>query len=96
MGSTWVCHEEPVSKRQTMKWKQTDSLVKKKFQAQGSVKKIMLIVFWDMKGSISIELLEKDATINIASYCKLLWQYLPHSLNEPCISEFYLIDAIIN
>ena len=31
---------------------------------------VMLTVFWDMKVSISIDFLEKGATINGASYCR--------------------------
>ena len=43
-----------------MEWKHTDSPVKKKrFQVQWSVKKVMLTVFWDMKGRITIDFLEK-------------------------------------
>ena len=33
----------------------TDSPVKTKFQAQQSVKKVMLTDFWDMKGPITID-----------------------------------------
>ena len=33
-----------------MEWKHTDSLVKKKFQAQQLVNKAMPKVFWDIKG----------------------------------------------
>ena len=32
----------------------------------------MLIVFWDMKGPISIDFLEKGAAVNSAMYCQLL------------------------
>ena len=37
-----------------------------------TVKKVMLIVFWDMKGLISISFLEKD----VISYCQHLKQNL--------------------
>ena len=40
-----------------------------KFRVQWSVKKVMLIVVWDMKGIIIIDSLEKVATINITFYC---------------------------
>ena len=55
--------------------KLTDCLVKKTFYLQQSVKKAMLTVFWDMKELITINFLEKDATVNSASYCQLLRQY---------------------
>ena len=58
----------------------TDSPVKKKIWAQGSVTKVMLTVFWDMKGPITWFPLEKkkkkkkkkkSTTVNSAYYCKL-------------------------
>ena len=56
-----------------MEWKHIYSSVKKKLQAQQSVKKVMLIVSWDMKGFITIDFLEKYATVKRkkkeASYC---------------------------
>ena len=53
----------PESKRQLIEWKHIDSLVKKKFQVQQSVKKVMLIVFQNMKVPMTIGFLEKDATL---------------------------------
>ena len=70
MGYTWVCHCKLESKRQTTEWKHTDSPVKNKFCTQQSVKKVMLTVFWYMKGPITIDFLEKCATVNNATYGK--------------------------
>ena len=67
-------------KKKSIEWKCTDSQVKKKFREQYSVKKVMLTVFWDMKGLITIDFLEKVATVNNASYCKLLSQNAPFQL----------------
>ena len=44
--------------------KNTDSPVKKKFWVQLSVKKVMLTVFFDMKGFITTDLLEKVMMVN--------------------------------
>ena len=71
-------HNESELKRQSMLRKHTDFFGKKKFRAQQSVKKVMLTVFWDMKGPITIDFLEKGATVNNASYCQLLKQRLPY------------------
>ena len=54
-------------KRKFMEGKKTESLVKKRFRAQRSVKKVMLNVFRSMKGSITIDFLEKGSTINSTS-----------------------------
>ena len=65
-----------------MEWKDIDCTVKKKFQAQLPVKKLMLTVFEGMKGSINSDLLEKVAIVNNASYCQFLWLNSPTLLNE--------------
>ena len=54
-------------KRYPMELKYTNSPVKKKFPAQQLIKKVMQTVFWDMKGTITIDFLEKDATANNTS-----------------------------
>ena len=41
----------------------------------------MLTIFLDMRESITIDFLEKSATVNSASY----YQNSPYLLNEPCI-----------
>ena len=53
---------------------------KEKNCAQSLVKKVMLTVFWDIKGLISIDVLEKGATVNSAShsqqlrkFCQVYW-----------------------
>ena len=69
MGSTWVGHHEPVSKRQSIVWKLIDSQVQKKLQLQQSINRVMLTASWDRKGQITIDLFEKDETVNRSSYC---------------------------
>ena len=41
---------------------ETDSLVNKGSQMQQSIKKVMLIVFWDMKWPLSIDFLDEGTT----------------------------------
>ena len=50
----------------------TDSSVKKKFWAQQSVKKVMLTVFWNIKGPYATDFFEKGTTVNSAYYCFLI------------------------
>ena len=47
-------------------------LFTEKEKVQDAVKKDMLTVFWDMKAPIPIDFLEKDATVDSASYGYLL------------------------
>ena len=55
-----------------MEWKHPDSLVKKTFWAKWLEKKIVVIVFWDMKKLFTTDFFEKGATVNSASYCQIL------------------------
>ena len=59
-------------KRHSRKWKDTDSLVEKKFCTQWSVKKIMVTFFWDMQQLITFDFPEKGATVKISFYCQPL------------------------
>jgi len=69
---TWVHHYEPESKRQSMEWKHLGSPANKKFKTQPSTGKVMLMLFWDSKGPILEDYLEKGRTINSARYSDLL------------------------
>ena len=76
---TWICHNTSELKRQSMEWKYSDFLVKKKLQQ--SVKKAKLKI-WNIKGLILIDVFEWHATVNSASYCQLLRQNSPNLLNN--------------
>ena len=85
IGSTLVGHYEAQLK-ESIKWKQINSPVKKKFLAQQSIKKVMLTVFLDMKGPITFNLFQKKGlVINSGSYCQLWKQNSPHLLNDSYI-----------
>ena len=75
-------------KRQCMEWKRTDFPENKRFRVLYSVKLVILTVFWNMKGPITIVFLEKAATVNSASYFQLLRQNSHHLLND---SYIYII-----
>ena len=67
-----------------MEWKCTDSPVKKTFWAQQSVKKLMLTVYWDMKGPISNDFFEKTMLPFVNSWDKIYliyWMTLVHLKN---------------
>ena len=80
-----------LSRRQYIELEHADSSVKKRFQVERSVKTIIRTVFWDMKGTPTIDFLEKGASLNNASYCNLLWQNSPYLLNNRLI---YIYDFI--
>ena len=45
----------------------------------------MLTVLRSMKGPITIDFIEKGATVNRGSYCQFLWQNSLYLLNNPRI-----------
>ena len=50
---------------------------------QQSEKKVMLTIFWDMKGPTIIDFLEKGGTVNSDSHHQLLKQNQLYLLNDP-------------
>lgn len=69
---TWVFHYEPESKQQSLEWKHVTSPVKKKFKSQRTTRKVMLTVFWDKKGPITVDFKSLGTTVNFENYCELL------------------------
>ncbi|XP_076044679.1 histone-lysine N-methyltransferase SETMAR-like [Oratosquilla oratoria] len=64
----WVHHFEPETKRQSMQWRHTSSLVPKKARVVSSAGRVMSSVFWDAKGIVFIDYLQKGQTSN-GEYC---------------------------
>ena len=68
----WVHHFEPETKRQSMQLKHSTSRAPKKAKVVSSAGKMMASVFWDAKGIVLIDYLQKGKTINEEYYAKLL------------------------
>ena len=68
----WVHHFEPETKWQSMQWKHSTSPAPKKAKVVSSAGKVMASVFWDARGIVFIDYLEKGKTINGECYAKLL------------------------
>jgi [histone H3]-lysine36 N-dimethyltransferase SETMAR len=69
---TWISYTNVESKQQSMQWRHSWSPKAKKFKQAPSVKKIMATVFWDKKGVLFIDFLERGKTINANAYCDTL------------------------
>jgi len=61
---TWISYKNTESKRQSMQWRHLSSPKAKKFKQAFSVRNIMATVFWDRKGTLLIDFLERRLTIN--------------------------------
>ena len=66
----WISYTNIESKRQSMQWRHSSSPKAKKFKEASSVKKIMATIFWDRKGILLIDFLERGLTINANAYCE--------------------------
>ena len=69
---TSIHHYEPESKRPSMEWKHVTSLTKAKLKSQLAVGKVMLTVFWDIRGPATISFLQKGTSVNAENCCELL------------------------
>jgi len=78
---TWVSHIIPESKQQSLHWKLTGCLKRKKFKQTISTRKIMCTVFWDRQGVLLVEFLPQGTTINSAVYCEML-KKLRHAIQN--------------
>ncbi|XP_025162257.1 histone-lysine N-methyltransferase SETMAR-like [Harpegnathos saltator] len=94
MDETWLHHYTPESNRQSAEWTERDEPKPKRGKKQQSTGKVMASVFWDARGIIFIDYLEKGQTINSEYYITLLERYelLPHPPYSPDLapSDFFL------
>ena len=66
---TWVLHETPELKQQSMEWRHTSSPTKTKFKQTTSTRKMVCTMFWDRKGFLLVDFLPKGFTINAGVCC---------------------------
>jgi len=69
---TWIHHYTPESKQQSKQWTEASCSVLKKTRVVPSAGKVMASVFWDAKGILFIDYLEKGKTITGKYYSHLL------------------------
>lgn len=74
MDETWLHHYTPETKRQSMQWTGRGELAPKKAKTVPSAGKVMASVFWDARGIIYIDYLQKGRTITGAHYANQLDQ----------------------
>jgi histone-lysine N-methyltransferase SETMAR len=72
MVETWVHHFTPETKEQSKQWTEREESAPKKAKTVSSAGKVMASVFWDARGIIFIDYLQKGKTINGEYYANLL------------------------
>jgi len=72
MDETWVHHFTPETKEQSKQWTEKGESAPKKAKTVPSAGKVMASVFWDARGIIFIDYLQKGRTINGEYYANLL------------------------
>lgn len=69
---TWVSYENPHDRISGGEWRKRGSNPPELPKIPNNPKKIMASVFWDFKGVIHVEIMEKGHTINSEVYCSIL------------------------
>lgn len=70
---TWVSYVNTETKQQSMQWGHTRSPTKPtKARQTFSARKVMATVFWDAKGVLLVDFMERGTTINSEVYCETL------------------------
>jgi hypothetical protein len=69
---TWIFQYDPEMKRQSMHWKTPTSPRMKKARMSKSKVKAMMIVFFDIRGTIMIEWVPEVQTVNQKYYLEFL------------------------
>lgn len=72
MDETWIHHYTPESKQQSKQWTEAGCSGPKKAKSVPSAGKVMASVFWDAKGILLIDYLQKGKTITGEYYSNLL------------------------
>lgn len=110
VDETWIHHYSPETKQQSKQWTAKGEPVPKKAKTVRSAGKVMASVFWDAKGILFIDYLEKGKTINGPYYASLLDQLkqkiqekrpglvkkkiLFHQDNAPCHKSVIAMEKI--
>jgi histone-lysine N-methyltransferase SETMAR len=75
---TWDNHCELETKRQSVEWHHPQSPRKKKFKTTPFARKVMITVFWDIDGTILVDVMARGETINSDAYIKTLQKLKQH------------------
>lgn len=78
VDETWLHHYTPETKIQSMQWTAKGEPAPKKAKTVPSAGKILATVFWDAKGIIFMDCLEKGKTITGLYYANLLDKLIKH------------------
>ena len=68
MDETWIPMFNPETKRQSAKWKHSDSPLPKTFRVTASAEKMMVDMFWDSEGLILAHCVPKRTTVTGGNY----------------------------
>lgn len=75
VDETWIHYYTPETKRQSKQWIFSNESAPKKAKTVPSAGKVMATIFWDSKGIILIDFLQKGKTITGPYYSELLDQF---------------------
>ena len=80
---TWVHHQDPETKQESMQWKHKGSPTRKKCCVQQSAGKIMATVFWDSEGVLLLKFMPHKTTIT-GDTCASTMVALCENIKQKC------------
>jgi len=87
MDETWLYHNDPEIKQQSMEWLRNGSARPKIFRVQKSAGKFLALIFWDQDDIFPIDYLPNGQTIN-SEYSSFLLVQLKDVLKEKRSGKF--------
>ena len=73
VDETWISHNTPTSKGESMEWHHAQSPKRpRKFKQTASAQKLMASVFWDRQGVLLVDFMPHNTTINADAHCATL------------------------
>jgi len=83
MDETWLYDYDLETKQQSMAWRHSGSLRRKKFRVQKSAGKVIALIFWDQDGILLTDYFPKGQIFNAEYHSSLLVQ-MKDILKEKC------------
>ncbi len=71
-GDRWIHHFYPATKQESMRWKSPHFPVKMKVYWAKSMNKVILILFFDVRGAVYWHIVPRHMTLSVLYYCEVL------------------------
>jgi len=94
-NETWIHHDDPETKQQSMQWKHASSPSPQKFKVQALAGKIMYTVFWDAEGVLLIGYMLDMVTVTEVYYADLVHKLLV-AIKQKCRGKLTKVPLVLH